>query len=444
MATPDFIPKVSEQKHHTAILNRLPTEWEPWPADSDSVNDKDALAAFIRCTCKDSFAWPDKPVIFISDPHADGEAFEASLIAAGAIEREGSNLCEYSLTKFGKKAEIIVGGDCLDKGPSNLALLRSLAYLYRLNADVTLLAGNHDLRLLMGLLAIGQETDAGSQHFFVRMGKKVIPLFREVFDQYLTNTQWHQGVPSEDECRRILFPDNDWFQTFPFYAAGFVTADGIDREMRKMESKIRNFEEYCAIAGLSLQQVYAAAMKCRSLFIKESGEFSWFFRKMQLVRKRGSFLFLHAGLDDHMAELLARRGVKHVNKAFRKNLMGQHLFNFYYSSLANTFRTKYRKADLPLTSQGTKAARRAGIRVLVQGHINQHGGQRITLKNGLVHIEADITLDSHSRKHEGLNGFGVGVTLIDKKRGVVGLSCDYPRAKVFKPGRKGRLTGTVK
>lgn len=444
MATPDFIPRVSEQKHHTAILNRLPKEWVPWPGDPDSVNDEDALAAFIRCTRKNSFAWPDKPVIFISDPHADGEAFEASLIAAGAIEREGSNLCEYSLTKSGKKAEIIVGGDCLDKGPSNLALLRSLAYLYRLGADVTLLAGNHDLRLLMGLLAIDQKTDTGSQHFFVRMGKKVIPLFKEIFDQYLANTQWHQGVPSEDACRRTLFPHDDWFEKFPFYAAGFITADGIDREMRKMESKIRNFEENCAIAGLSLQQVYAAAMKCRSLFIKKSGEFSWFFRKMQLVRKRGSFLFLHAGLDDHMAELLSRRGVKYVNKAFRKNLMDQHLFNFYYSSLANTFRTKYRKADLPLTSLGTRAARRAGIRVLVQGHINQHGGQRITLKNGLIHIEADITLDAHSRKREGLNGFGIGVTLIDKKLGVVGLSCDYPQAKVFKPGRKGQLTGMAK
>ncbi len=440
---PDFIPKVREQKYHNAILDRLPTQWEPWPRDKDSVNHDLALATFVRNTRKDSFAWPDKPVIFISDPHADAEAFEASLIAAGAIEREGSNLCEYSLTKFGRKAEIIVGGDCLDKGPSNLALLRSLAYLYRLKADVTLLAGNHDLRLLMGLLAIGQETDVGSQHLFIRMGRKVIPLFREVFDQYLANTLWHKGVPSEEECRRVLFPDGDWVKDFPFYAAGFVTAEGIDREMHKMDSKIRNFEHYCTIAGLSLQQVYAAAMKCRSLFIKDSGEFSWFFRKMQLVRKRGSFLFLHAGLDDQMAKLLERRGVKYVNRAFRKNLMGPHLFNFYYSPLANTFRTKYRKADLPLTSRGAKATRRAGIRVLVQGHVNQHGGQRIALKNGLVHIEADITLDSHSRKREGLDSYGIGVTLIDKKRGVVGLSCDYPKAKVFRPDRKGRLTGTL-
>ncbi|TNE79276.1 MAG: metallophosphoesterase, partial [Gammaproteobacteria bacterium] len=220
------------------------------------------------------------------------------------------------------------------------------------------------------------------------------------------------------------------------------TAEGIDREMRKMESKIASFEDHCADAGMSLQQVYAAAMKCRSLFLKDSGEFNWFFQKMQLLKQRGSFLFLHAGLDDHMAALLSKRGVKHANRAFKRNLMTQHLFNFYYSPLANTFRTKYRKADLPLTPRGAKAVKKAGIHVLVHGHVNQHNGQRIALKNDLVHIEADITLDSHSRKNEGLEDYGVGVTLIDKKLGVVGLSSDYPKAKVFKPSRKGHLTGT--
>jgi len=136
---------------------------------------------------------------------------------------------------------------------------------------------------------------------------------------------------------------------------------------------------------------------------------------------------------------LAKRGIKHANKAFKKNLMTQNLFNFYYSPLANTFRTKYRDADLPLTPRGTKATKQAGIRVLVHGHVNQHGGQRIALKNGLIHIEADITLDAHSRAREGLDGVGVGVTLIDRNRGVVGISCDHPRAKVFKPDRQGRL-----
>ena len=437
----DFIPKIRKQPYHNAILARLPTTWVTWPEDSDSVNQDDALSTFLKRSQKRRFAWPKKPVVFISDPHADAEAFEASLIAAGVIERDGAHPGEYELTRFGRQAEIVVGGDCLDKGPSNLTLLRSLAHLYRLKADVTLLAGNHDLRLLMGLLSLKREKDAGSQHLFVRMGKKVIPLFKEVFDQYLADTRWDSEIPSEAACRKALFPSDAWFENFPFYAAGFLTPEGVSREISKMHSKAESFEAHCTKAGLSLQQVYAAAMKCRSLFLKPSGEFGWFFRRMRLVKKRGSFLFLHAGLDDNMAELLANRGVKHANRAFKKNLMHQNLFSFYYGSLANTFRTKYRKADLPLTQHGAKVARKAGIQVLVHGHINQHSGQRVTLKNGLIHIEADITLDANSRQKEGLEGHGMGVTLIDKKRGVIGLSCDYPSVKVFKPNRKGKLAG---
>lgn len=443
MTALNVIPRIREQPYHDSILARLPTEWAPWPEDAASVNHGDALSTFLKRSRKGSFTWPGKPVVFISDPHADAEAFEASLIAAGVIERNGPHLCEYELTRFGKKAEIVVGGDCLDKGPSNLTLLRSIAHLYRLKADITLLAGNHDLRLLMGLLSLERETDTGSQHLFVRMGKKVIPLFKEVFDQYLAGTKWDRGVPSEEACRSALFPGQAWFENFAFYAAGYLTDEGIDREIGKMTKKASGFEAHCLQAGLSLPQVYAAAMKCRSLFLAKSGEFSWFFRKMKLIKKRGSFLFLHAGIDDHMAQILEKRGVKYANRAFKKNLMSQNLFSFYYGPLANTFRTKYRKADLPLTRRGSKAARQAGIEVLVHGHINQHHGQRVTLKNGLIHIEADITLDAHSREHEGLQGHGVGATLIDKKRGVVGLSCDYPQAKVLKPGCKAKRAGVT-
>lgn len=238
----NVIPKVTDHPYHHAILARLPTEWTPWPDDSSSVNHDEALSTFAKRAQKKGFSWPKKPVVFISDPHADAEAFEASLIAAGVIERDGAHLCEYALTKFGKHADIVVGGDCLDKGPSNLMMLRSLAHLYRLNAKVTLLAGNHDLRLLMGLLSLERDTDAGSQHLFVRMGKKVVPLFKEVFDQYLADTQWDKGVPSEEACRQALFPGSDWFENFPFYAAGFLTDEGIAREISKMTTKARTLK----------------------------------------------------------------------------------------------------------------------------------------------------------------------------------------------------------
>ncbi|MGO2354208.1 MAG: metallophosphoesterase [Marinomonas foliarum] len=427
------IPTVTDRPHHADIIARLPSEWAAWPRDESSVNshvlEPNKTPSLFK---KNKLRWPKRSVVFISDPHADAVAFENSLIAAGVAERKKkSGLGHLSLTKKGRQSEIIVGGDCLDKGPSNLELLRSVKQLYKLKARATLLAGNHDLRLLMGLLALARKKDVGNQHFFVRMGKKVVPLFREVFDEYLADTKWDKKIPDEDECRELLFPGDDWFKAFPFHAAGFLTAEGIDREVRKMESKNHSFEKHCLSAGLSLRQVYATSLKCQQLFLHKKGEFNWFFRKMELVAKRGSFLFLHAGLDDSMGQMLLKSGTKYANKAFHQNLKRRDLFSFYYSSIANTFRTKYRDADLPLTHRGVKAIHKAGIHVVVQGHINRQQGQRITIKKGLVHVEADITLDCHSRTAEGLKGHGIGATLIGKDTGVVGLSCDYPTAKVI-------------
>lgn len=440
------LPSISDRPEHANIIARLPTKWIPWPQNGSSYNavarepgkmhsalKTGAIKRSMKRSIKKGLRWPKRPVVFITDPHADAHAFEASLIAAGVTQQMDAGLCQLKLTKKGRQSEIIIGGDCLDKGPSNLLLLRSVKQLYSLNARVTLLAGNHDLRLFMGLLAQARKTDIGNQHFFVRMGKKVIPLFKEVFEHYLADKNWQKNIPDEDVCRKELFPNEKWFEQFPYHAAGQLTTEGIEREVLKMHSKVKNFEKNCIAAGLSLQHVYAASLKCQELFLHKKGEFYWFYRKMKLVEKRGSFLFLHAGLDDTMGELLLKSGTNYANKAFHRNLKYRDLFGFYYSSLANTFRTKYRDVDLPLTARGVRAIHKAGIHVVVQGHVNRQEGQRIAIKKGLVHVEADITLDQHSRKNEGLQGFGIGATLIDKHNGILGISCDYPKAKLLKP-----------
>lgn len=424
------LPTIVKSPLHEEILERIPTNVALWPRENGSFNHK-ALDTHqgLNKYWKKKVRWPKRPVVFISDPHADAEAFEASLIAAGVVERTKPGLRHLKLTKFGKKAEIMVGGDCLDKGPSNLELLRSLKHLYKIKAKVTLLAGNHDLRLRMGLLAISRKKDVGNQHFFVRMGKKIVPLFKEVFEQYLEGTKWEKKVPDEATCRKILFPNEDWFNEFPFHAAGFLTAEGIDREVRKMHSKVEKFERHCLESGLTLRHVYAASMQCQKMFLGKKGEFSWFFRKMKLVEKRGSFLYLHAGLDDVMGQMLLKNGTRYANRAFHRNLQRRDLFGFYYSPLANTFRTKYRDADLPLTDRGVKAIHKSGIKVVVQGHVNKTHGQRIAIKKGLVHVEGDITLDENSRRMEQLPGKGMGATIISKQLGIVGISCDYPVIK---------------
>ena len=246
------------------------------------------------------------------------------------------------------------------------------------------------------------------------------------------------------EYLRKHFPGGTYKSVYEAGFCGFwiheeLTAEGIEREVHKMHSKTSSFEKNCAAVGLSLRHVYAASLQCQKMFLDKKGEFYWFFRKMKLVERRGSFLFLHAGLDDAMSELLLKNGTTYANKAFHRNLKHMDLFGFYYSSIANTFRTKYRDADLPLTERGVNAVHKAGIHFVVQGHVNRQEGQRIAIKKGLIHIEADITLDENSRKNEGLESFGIGATLIGKKQGLIGISCDYPTAKVLKPQELGEI-----
>ncbi|MGD8558707.1 MAG: metallophosphoesterase, partial [Gammaproteobacteria bacterium] len=74
-----------------------------------------------------------------------------------------------------------------------------------------------------------------------------------------------------------------------------------------------------------------------------------------------------------------------------------------------------------------------GVHAVVHGHRNRTNGQRIMLRQGMIHIESDMTMDRNSRKKEGLDGYGVGVTIVRPEGHVIGISTDYPYAKVFEP-----------
>lgn len=376
--------------------------------------------------------WPDRPIIFLSDPHADAEAFISSLELSGGIKKTGRNHQEYKLTKAGRKASIIIGGDCLDKGPSNLELLRSIHKLSNKGADVRILAGNHDIRLLTGLYALTGKKKTGNEHFFIRMTPKAIPLLREVHEQYLRGRGKLSRVPGLKECKRQLYPSAQWFEEFPKHSSGMLSRTAIDKELRRMEKKTEHFESLCDDAGLCLRRVYASAEKCRELFLGKSGEFSWFFRHMELAHQEGSFLFVHAGLDDHVAQLIKDKGIRHLNREFRKRSRSD-LSDFYYGPIANTMRTKYRESDRPLTDEGVEQMHQQGIHAIVHGHRNRLSGQRLMLRQGMLHIECDITMDRHSRKKEGLEGVGAGVTIVHPEGKVIGISKDYPYAKVFEP-----------
>lgn len=437
----NIIPEIKSLKRFPEVQGAMPTIAEPWALDDT----RSANKAMIHSRSKESnplldnpehWSWPKRPICFIADPHADYQAFVASLVASGGVVTKGDGPRDFSLTKAGRKVLFIIGGDCLDKGPSNLELLRAIRHLFDLGARVKLLAGNHDVRLLMGIRAMGLERHPTTEHLFVRMGDKVIPLFKEV--QAYCKGKELKKAPDEAECKRRLFPSDDWFARFPEAAADYMNAAAIERELKRMHGKFDKFESACADAGLSMRDVYAIAQECRKLFLKPKGEFAWFFRDMQLTYRSGSFLFLHAGLDDSITEVVERKGVKKLNRDFRKQIEHD-LFRFYFGPLANTMRTKYRAADRPLTEAGVARIGALGIHTLVHGHINRTHGQRLALKHGLLHLEGDITLDRNSRHKEGLEGVGAGITMIRPDGHIVGISNDYPAAKVFRPGMYSQI-----
>jgi hypothetical protein len=377
-----------------------------------------------------TWKWPKRRVFFFTDLHADTDAFIDSLIASGSVTRTGPEDDAWKLTKAGRRGLFVIGGDCFDKGPSNLRLLRVLRILRDRGARLKILAGNHDVRMLLGVVSISLEKDPRNEHFFVRMGPKMVPFLKEVWEQYLQDGNRLRGVPNSRDCRRILYPSKNWPDRFPFHANWVMPDETVERELQGVKRKMVQFEQNCEQVGMSIRMAYAAAMKWQRLFMHRHGEFAWFFRDMALTHREGSFLFLHAGLDDRIARVIQDMGLKALNREFHKQLFG-YPFEFYYGPLANMIRTKYRPGDMPLTAYGADLIHEMGIHAVVHGHLNLHHGQRIVLRRGIVNFECDTTLDRNSRVKEGLSGHGVAVTIIEPDGQVIGISSDYPYKKVF-------------
>ncbi|WP_236016810.1 metallophosphoesterase [Salipiger abyssi] len=410
-----------------SCLADLPRDLAPWPGTQAHPQ---ISACLDRARAHGGWRWPERPVIFVSDPHADAEGFLRSLIAGGVIRRERGRI---ALTAFGKQARIVLGGDSLDKGPSNLALLDALAALRATGAELHILAGNHDLRMRMAVAALRGPRAALTEHLFARMGRKILPALREVRDRFVTDADL-AALPDEESCRARLLPGPDWPARFARAAEGELPPKLIDKEIAKLTEKLRKFDRDRARSGLSCRDILAAALKCHEVFFERGGAYAWFYDSMDVVLRSGSLLFVHAGLCDSMCALLATEGPSAVNASYRAEAERASL-GFYFGPLANLVRTKYRASDCELTDRGVTALHRAGIHMVVQGHVNSHSGQRLLAKRGLLHLEGDVTLDRASRALEGLDGIGAGATLIFPSGDVIGLSRDYPAAKHFAPER---------
>ena len=417
---------------------RLPKEQRDWSHGgknsivTDSAGARGLIASLADLNRAKAWKWPRRRHFFFSDLHGDPDAFASSLVASGGVKKTGPKPRDFKLSAVGRKANFVIGGDCFDKGPSSLEVLRTLEHLKNQGARVRILAGNHDVRVLFGMSVVGKKKNVQNEHFFIRTGQKIIPMLKEIWDAYLKHGGGLKGIPGEKTCRQRLFPRNSWFKSFPKIAEGDLVPAQKRREMTRIRKKAERFEYLCGKAGLNIRQVYAAAEKWKSLFLKKDGEFHWFYKNMRLGYRSGSLLFVHAGVDDEVAKTLLDHGVNHLNHLFRKAIK-EAPFDFYYGSLCNTIRTKYRDVDRPFTKKGARNIRRAGISAIVHGHRNLHNGQRLSLRHSIINFECDTSLDRNTRKKEKVGGRGASVTVIEEKGYILGVSSDYPQIKVFHP-----------
>ena len=453
-AAADLSPKalarlVPAYKGRKWITVRLPSTVEYWSAGGrKSVCIEPPAQGRLVAALKDlkkrgAWRWPKRRHFFMSDLHGDPEAFSASLVASGGVRRTGPAPRDFTLTSTGRMANFVIGGDCFDKGPCSLDLLRTIRHLMRQGARVRILAGNHDIRVLLGMLAVGHRKDVANEHFFVRTGKKIIPLLKEVLAERPLSAKEPKALPGEKKCRQQLYPRKSWARRFANLEVPHLTAEKRVREIERIEKKRDAFASAIEEAGLSHRDVLAAVRRWRQLFLSPEGEFYWFFKDLRLCYRSGSLLFVHAGLDDEMASRLAEEGVGQMNRAFRAALKRQPP-GFYYGPLCNTIRTKYRPVDAPLTRTGIDRIRRAGITALIHGHQNLHNGQRLNLRRSLLNFECDTSLDRHTRKVEKVRGRGASVTIIDGKGYILGVSSDYPHIKFFEPNHMLRQASAAK
>lgn len=415
----------------------LPKQACPWQAQlaSDVATQSDDSEHHV--IHEDNWRWPKKDIVVFTDLHADGHAFVNSLVASGYIYKHGPRDDEFKITKRGKKCLFIINGDCFDKGPSNLHLLRLMHQLIKQKAKIKIIAGNHDIRFAIGVRSLKQHDNPLMSHLFLRMAPKGASFFKEIYNEYVMNMSYSEREKlgeslSEDEVRSKLYPDSYWEIQFRRAAQSLIKDAKIEKEIKNIKEKIKRFESRLQELNMTLQMVYAAIRKWQELFLTSNGEFSWFFRKMKLLYACNSFLFMHAGIDDEMAKRLKRYGAKNLNKKFHKTLQ-KNPFELYFGPMGNIFRTKYRENDHEFTKVGARVLKNCGYKAIVQGHCNRYHGQQLVVRHGLLNFECDASLDALTRTKEGLSGRGAAATIIKKSGMVLGVSVDYPFVKVYVP-----------
>ena len=428
---------MSDKATFSSVGSCIPSIEQSWPKPSELTAESEKAPYDIsqeelnHYQQSRQWKWSGRRVYFFSDIHADTDAFLLSLEASGGIKRSGNGDTEFDLSSEGSRALFIIGGDCFDKGPQNLRLLEVIHELYSKGADIKLLAGNHDIRTYLGIY-YAQRKDPLFDHLFVRMGRKTVPFLKEIYDRFI---EAHEEIVDIDENENFdaLLPSESWYEEFPKLANSRLSPEKLNKEVVRIREKTNDFLAKADELGLDARKIGLAIRKYKELFFNEGGRYHWFFSEMTLAHIEGSYLYVHAGVDDEISKLLCEEGLNHINEAFRVQLK-EDPFALYYGVIGNAFRTKYRKLDYDFTQQGQDFLRKAGIHAIVHGHRNILCGQRILIREGILNFECDASMDANTRIVEGLEGPGGAVVVFTPDGFVKGISTDYPYIKCFHPG----------
>lgn len=366
---------------------------------------------------------PAQDVAFFCDIHADSAAFLRSLKKADLITLN-SQAANLLLTTKGKNTRIVIGGDCFDKGPSTLKLLRLINQLMQQKPDTVLIAGNHDVRFLAGLLALNHQDNPLQFHFFARMGKKAIALLADIYREWGEHPN-----PNQQAC----FVDASWPKAFKKAALDSLPKSLIKKEIKQLHKKQADMHQAWSKHFNDPASLGHAIRWAQTLFLEPQGEFAGFFNQLKLLHIEGSTLFSHAGIDDSLAMRLTTDGLDRINLDFQGHLRQGRLFELYYGPLGNAFRTKYRKYDWPFSVQGAKALKSLKLFAIANGHRHHLNGQQIFVRNSLLNFECDTQLNTHCRAKDAIQTPGWAVTIFGSDGSVVAQSSDHAQIKRFHP-----------
>lgn len=310
------------------------------------------------------WVWPAESLTVIGDLHADASVLRDSLaLAAGEGQAEDER--------------VILLGDLLDKGPSNLELLDAVRGLMQ-RRQTTLLLGNHDLRFLIALEQLDAPRDSAQAHFPTRLGLKGLALARELYRA--------AGSPAPSEsvasARARLEPGPGWATAFD--AVSWANPAERARERRRLETK-RGQLAAALGTGFDWQHLALALELGRSWFLEDGGRYAWLGEEARVCWRAGSFLFVHGGLDDlaarELTTLLESEGpdVARLRRSAPLEL--------YFGALGRALRTKYRDHEPQLGPAGRADLAAAGVRALVTGHRPDPAAPHFVTRSGVLHLE---------------------------------------------------------